>query len=102
MPSQIKSQGEIEAVFSSDRVRINVRLEEQQLRDLLPSSELKTLCKSHRIDKATSQASKAGFRSSIEVVVPQGKFLKIVGEKLEGEYYRISYVEIAMDQMSFL
>jgi len=97
MPSEIKSEGEIEAVFSFDKVRINTRLFMSQLRKLFPPSELETLCKTHRINKATSQASKGGFRSKIEVEAPQGKFLEIVGERLDGEYYRISNVEIAMD-----
>jgi hypothetical protein len=91
-------QKQVKKSYHFDRIRINTRQYIKDLSKIPPWKELKKHCKEYYLMKASRQAKKAGFQSSINVILPDNEFFKRLDEvQNDIGYYKISHLEITED-----
>ena len=86
------------ALFSIDRVRVNMYKPKEKLKHILPLRKLNKLSKKCHLKYSSKKARISGFASCIEIINPKREALILLA-KYESKMgkYKISYIEITRD-----
>lgn len=86
------------SIYYIDYLRIITKIPRYLLEDLLDVEELQQACGEINIWNASKVASRAGYESTICIYVPTKRFFELLSYYDIGDY-KISYLEIAKDEM---